>query len=218
MPVNPYFNNIEHRQEQDLQEDLVVEFIQIHGIDVYYIPRKLVNPDWLFGEDTVSKFKNAYIIETIFDPVTSWGGAGDTISRFGFEIRDEVKLYFAKRRFTDLVTDHEPEILKPREGDIIAGVIDTKRLWEIKFVNDERDFDFHMFGKDNIFEVTCELLAYDQEDINTNIPEIDSINDRLYNDTDNLENIKPITDNDNIQKKADSGIINFDVRNPFGDF
>lgn len=218
MPVNPYFNNIEHRQEQDLQEDLVVEYIQIHGIDVYYLPRKLVNPDWLFGEDTVSKFKNAYIIETLFDPVNSWGGVGETVSRFGFEVRDEIKLYLSKRRFSDLITDHEPEILRPREGDLISNILDSEMLWEIKFVDDEVDFDFYMFGKTNIWEITCELLAYDQENINTGVPEIDSTKEQHYNDNDSFEKIEPMTDNDNIQKKADSGIINFDVRNPFGGF
>ena len=56
MPTNLYFNNVTSNVEQDLINDLTSEVIQIHGMDVFYIPRILVKEDLLLGEDVLSKF------------------------------------------------------------------------------------------------------------------------------------------------------------------
>jgi len=56
MPTNLYFNNVTSNTEQDLINDLTSEVIQIHGMDVFYIPRIIVKEDLLLGEDVLSKF------------------------------------------------------------------------------------------------------------------------------------------------------------------
>ena len=59
MATNKYFQNVNHRGTQRLTEDLVVESIAMHGIDVYYLPKTLVNRDTLFGSDSLKKFTTA---------------------------------------------------------------------------------------------------------------------------------------------------------------
>jgi len=97
MARNPYFR--EYTGEQDLAEDLTIEIIKTMGKDMVYIPRKLMNEDKLFGEDTVSKFDDGYELEMYVASVDGFEGEGDIISRFGLEIRDRMSLVVSKKRF-----------------------------------------------------------------------------------------------------------------------
>ena len=45
MATNLYFNNVTSHAEQELINSLTSEVIQIHGLDVFYIPRTLVKED-----------------------------------------------------------------------------------------------------------------------------------------------------------------------------
>ena len=47
MATNLYFQNISSHAEQELVNSLTSEVIQIHGMDVFYIPRTFVNEDVL---------------------------------------------------------------------------------------------------------------------------------------------------------------------------
>ena len=49
MTTSVYFNHIESTPEQNLHQDLIIEAINNYGIDVYYLPRKYVNEDLLYG-------------------------------------------------------------------------------------------------------------------------------------------------------------------------
>ena len=50
MATNLYFKpNV--KSEQNLYENLVLESIKIHGQEVYYIPRDIVNENKIFGDD-----------------------------------------------------------------------------------------------------------------------------------------------------------------------
>ena len=66
MATNSYFTQ-GTTGEQDLVGDLVVEQIKMFGKDVYYIPRTLVNEDTVFGEDNLSSFNGAYLIEAYIE-------------------------------------------------------------------------------------------------------------------------------------------------------
>ena len=63
MATSVYFNHFENTSEQALHQDLIIEAIKNFGIDVFYIPRTLVNEDILYGEATISEFTNAHLIE-----------------------------------------------------------------------------------------------------------------------------------------------------------
>ena len=80
MPRNPYIRD--NANEQNLIEDLTVEVIRAMGRDVYYIPRTLNAQDAIYGEDTLSTFENAYLLEMYHEDSTSFGGEGDIVSKF----------------------------------------------------------------------------------------------------------------------------------------
>ena len=85
MATSVYFNHFENTSEQALHQDLIIESIKNFGIDVYYIPRTLVNEDILYGEDTISEFTNAHLVEMYVKSVDGFEGDGDFISRFGLK-------------------------------------------------------------------------------------------------------------------------------------
>jgi len=100
--VNPFFPHSTYSREQDLIEDLVIESIKSHGIDAKYLPRTLVREDNLFGEDTLSTFNIAAGLEVYVKNVEGFEGEGDFLSRFNLEIRDEMTLVIAKKRFEQI--------------------------------------------------------------------------------------------------------------------
>jgi hypothetical protein len=103
--TNQYFPHTSYGREQDLLEDLVIESIKIHGIDARYLPRTLVKEDHLFGEDTLSTFSVAAGLEVYIKNVEGFEGEGDFLSRFNLEIRDEMTLVIAKRRFEQIKSE-----------------------------------------------------------------------------------------------------------------
>ena len=173
MAKNSYFRrNI--GSEQRLIEDLTVEAIKMHGEDMVYIPRTLMNEDKLFGEDTQSKFDDGYSLEMYIESADGFEGDGDFVSKFGLEIRDSVSLVFAKKRFEQVVTVNEASISKPREGDLIYFPL-SKGLFEIKFV--EHENPFYQLGKLHTYKVSCELFVYSHEEIDTGYSDIDALED-----------------------------------------
>ena len=171
MSTNLYFNNVTSNVEQDLINDLTSEVIQIHGMDVFYIPRVIVKEDLLLGEDVLSKFGSTgrvYEIEMYLKGTEGFGGEGDLVSKFGLDVRDEVIFTVHKDRF-ELATD----MAKPNEGDLVFLPNINKGLFEIKFVEHEQPF--YQAGKNYSFDITCELFQYSEEQLETGIAAIDDI-------------------------------------------
>jgi len=172
MPTNPYFNHFQNIPEQNLHQDLIIESIKNFGIDVYYLPRTLVNLDKLYLEDTISEFNSSFLVEMYVKSVDGFEGDGDFISRFGLEIRDQVTFSIARRRWENLeILDY----VRPKEGDLIFFPL-NKKLYEIKFV--EHESIFYQFGKLPIYDLTCELFQYDDQTIDTGIDDIDQIEEK----------------------------------------
>ena len=57
MATNLYFNNVASHAQQELINNLTSEVIQLHGMDVFYIPLTLIKEDPLLDEDVLSKFE-----------------------------------------------------------------------------------------------------------------------------------------------------------------
>ncbi len=174
MPTNPHFDHETVKSEQNLIEDLTVESIQIHGSDMIYLPRDVVNEDFLYGEDQQSEFNKGHWLEMYVDGSEEFGGEGEFFAKFGLEIRDEAFFVVAKRRFQEQV--HHLE--HPREGDLIYWPL-TKKLFEIKHVDHENPF--YELGRLHTYRMTVQLFRYAQEEFDTGIPEIDEVDvDRGY--------------------------------------
>ena len=165
MPTNNYFGNkLTSFPQQELLNSLTREVIKINGVDVLYLPRSVIKKDTLLGEDSLSKFENAYEVEMYINTAEGFGGEGDMISKFGLDIKDELILVVNKERFYI-----ECGIATPREGDIIYLPL-SKGLYEVKFVEDEKPF--YTLGKNTVYELTCETFVYSEEKFE--IPELSS--------------------------------------------
>lgn len=167
MATNPYFNVINAKNEQNLVEDLVIETIKIHGMDVHYLPRTIVNKHFAFGEDPISRFTSQKPIEMYLENVNGFEGDQDLISKFGFEVRDNATFVVSKKRF-----QKETEMVRPLEGDLIYFPL-TKGLFEIKYV--EHEAPFYQLGKNYVFKLKTELFQYSEETIETGEDSIDDI-------------------------------------------
>ena len=131
MATNPYFRKAV-RSEQDLIDDLAVEVIKINGFDMVYLPRTLVREDELFGEDrSPSRFSTGREIEMLVESVDGFEGDGEVFGRFGLEIKDNVSLLVARRRFEKEFADLG--YTAPREGDLLYFPI-SGGLFEIDYV------------------------------------------------------------------------------------
>ena len=169
MAVNPYFKD--YTGEQDLLNDLVIETIKATGRDVVYIPRQYMNLEQTLGEDTQgSKFTKGYPIEMYLSDVQQFGGQRDIVSKFGIQLTDRINLVLSRTRFQQEVCSKEPEIERPREGDLIYFPM-MEYLFEINFVEDKQPF--FQFGKLTTYNLTCEVFNYSYETINTGNSDID---------------------------------------------
>jgi hypothetical protein len=99
MATNKYFNYFTYGREQDTAEDLIIESIKIHGLDVKYLPRTIIGPDALLGEDPLSEFNDAIDIEMYVKNTQNFEGEGDFLSKFNLEIRDSMTLVMARKRW-----------------------------------------------------------------------------------------------------------------------
>ena len=167
MATNSYFRTFDARNEQELLHSLTQESIKIYGHDVSYIPRTLVNTDTVLGEDSISEYKDAYSVEMFIKSVDGFEGEGDLISKFGLEVRDQIVFSLARRAWEGLDLG-----VRPKEGDLVYFPL-TSKLFQIMFV--EHETPFYQNGALPTFDLTCELFVYSDEKIDTDIDDIDVI-------------------------------------------
>ena len=169
MPTNKYFRQHTNKREQNLVEDLIIESIQIYGIDAVYLPRTKENVDLIYGEDYVSKFDDIYDIEVYIKNVDSFQGDGNIFSKFGIDIKDQATLTVSRHRFEEQTyPDLEPA--RPREGDLIYFPLNDA-LFEIKYVNDEEVF--YQMGALYTYDMIVEQFVFSSEELATGIEQID---------------------------------------------
>jgi len=173
MPTNVYFDT-GTKPEQHLYEDLIIEQLKIYGQEVFYIPRTLVKEDELFGEDTLSKFGDAYLIEMYFENIDGFEGEKEIMSKFGLQMNEDVTFVVSRRRFEQLVSHDSNLIVKtrPNEGDLVYFP-KVSKIFEISFV--DKDDPFYQVHNLPAFKLKCKTFEYSGEDLDTGITEIDVI-------------------------------------------
>ena len=175
MALNPFFLQ-GSQSEQRLVQDIINEQLTIYGVEVTYIPRKVVNKKTIFREVTASKFDDNYLLEAYVNTYEGYGGQGDIMTKFGVSLKDELILTISKERFEDFISpfmagDSEITVsTRPEEGDLIYFPL-GQRLFEVKFV--EHEEPFYQLGKNYIYKLQCELFEYEDEILDTSIDEID---------------------------------------------
>ena len=173
MPRSVYFSQAV-KSEQSLYEDLIIESLKIFGQDVYYVPRTLVSRDNILGEDTASKFDDAYLIEAYIENTDGFEGSGDLYQKFGLEIRDEATFIISRRQWQNLVGvwNNTVETNKPQEGDLLFLPM-SNSFFEISFVEDEKPF--YQLSNLPVYKMQCSLFEYNEEDFETGVQAIDGV-------------------------------------------
>jgi len=268
MARNRYFNQYTPvKQEQNLVEDLIIESIKIYGVDGYYLPRTHVNLDKIYGEDASMLFDDALEMEFYIKSFDGFMGQEDFLSKFGLQIDESITFVVSQKRFTqslktsiiteysyNMLTEDGDELLsnrndvseydydaivRPREGDII-WVPMLKAMYEIKFTQNIENF--FQLGKLYTYEIRCDRLEYSSERIDTDVTEIDEIEDQyslsntnneklldedtflflhedgtfIVNEADVVVAAEISADNEEIgQKIIDDDILDFSEQNPF---
>jgi hypothetical protein len=222
MPTSVYFNNQEASREQLLLEDMVIESIKNHGIDIYYMPRSsrdfpagqlddytkhLKGIDDLFGDDPVKYYDSAYKIDMYLETFNDYGGQQEFFSKFGLQVEKTARVAVARRTFEKYVTTRN----LPKEGDLIY-LPAQRKLMEIRFV--ERDISFFQLGKrlPYMYVLSLETFKYNGELLNTGITEIDFVCDDTALSTNFLIDTSTMTD----EETYDRGEVVW--QGPAGDF
>ena len=177
MATSVYFSGAV-KSEQDLYEDLVTESIKIFGQDVVYLPRQRIAEDELLNEEW-SQYTMAFPIEMYLENVEGFEGDGNTLGKFGLEIRDQADFVVTKRRWDAVVGVSLDDATlgytmkgKPAEGDLIYMTM-TQRLFEIKYV--EPKSPFYQLQDLPSYTLTAELFEYNDQHFDTGYDEIDAI-------------------------------------------
>lgn len=216
MATNVFFSNYSYNNEQELIDDLVIESIQIYGIDLYYLTRKLQATDDILNEDDLSVFDNAYEMDMYVKSVDGFEGEGDFLSRFGLQIRDQVTLSVARRTFERFATRIQPALKRPREGDLIWLPLNEKFF---KVMHVEHESVFYQSGALQTFDLRCELFEYSNERFDTGYSYIDNYFDdksQTVSSLEILENRDPISRNLDFELEGND-FIDFSEIDPFSE-
>ena len=216
--LNPFFTQ-GTSSEQNLVQDLINEQLRMYGVDIYYIPRKYMTEKTVIREVVQSKFDEALPIEAYVDNYDAYSGAGDVLSKFGIESKDEVRLIISRERYENYITpliqgkSNIKLSTRPKGGDLIWFPLDD-RLYEIKDI--EYAKPYYQLQSLYVYELYCELFQYQDEVIATGIEDIDNelLGDESDGVTDDgISTIQGITQTltvvgTAVQATATTGVVN----------
>ena len=174
--LNPFFTQ-GTVGEQNLVQDLINEQLRMYGVDIFYLPRKYMTENTVLREVVQSKFDMALPLEAYVDNYDQYSGAGNILSKFGIESKDEVRLIISRERFenyiTPLIEDQANVKLstRPKSGDLIWFPLDD-RVYEIKDI--EYAKPYYQLQNLYVYELYCELFRLEDEVIATGIEDIDN--------------------------------------------
>ena len=174
--LNPFFTQ-GTVGEQNLVQDLINEQLRMYGVDIFYLPRKYMTENTILREVVQSKFDMALPLEAYVDNYDQYSGAGNILSKFGIESKDEVRLIISRERFenyiTPLIQDQANVKLstRPKSGDLIWFPLDD-RVYEIKDI--EYAKPYYQLQNLYVYELYCELFRLEDEVIATGIEDIDN--------------------------------------------
>ena len=173
--LNPFFLNGKNT-EQSLVQDLINEQLRMYGVETYYLPREFASTNTILREVIQSKFTNAFPIEMYVDSYEGYGGQGTILSKFGIQNMDELTLVMSRERYENYIAPQIGSLsnmgvtARPKEGDLVYFPLGD-RIFEITYVEHEQPF--YQLQKNYTYTLKCQLFEYEDEVIDTGIPEID---------------------------------------------
>lgn len=209
-------HNSVYGNENLVVESLITEAINIYGVDFMYIPRTMVGKEDLFGEDRLSRFKEAYpIVMYMENSDGGFEGQGAFASKFGITMEQSATLTCSRRTWNQAVGRFGETVLpnRPAEGDLLYFPM-TGGLFEIMFVKHQDAF--YQLGQLYVYKLTVELFRYSSEVMETGVAEVDAFNGKSAEvGVNDVETPDSFGDNNKFKAKADAFV--FDTNNPFGD-
>jgi len=202
MPSNFYINNFNSKNEQSLIQDLVIESIKFYGIDLYYLPRQIINLSQEFREQQTSQYNQAVSTVMYIKSIDGFDGEGEFLSSFGVEVREEITFSVANFTF-DQEVGQLTRRDRPLESDLIWFPL-NKALFQIKYVNVRPVF--YQLGALQFYDFTCELFEYSNEIFNTGIESIDTV----YNALTTTNTTYQITTEDGVLMSTEEGFDLFE--------
>lgn len=217
--LNPFFNFYTQTNEQDFYSDFVDEDIRLSGTSCLYIPKEYAGTDKILAEAYQVLYNRFYPIACRLTTPEGYSGEGDILSQFGLRFANTSEWVISKRMFRDLKIPGRD--IRPLEGDLLmVGPSDgnetnkdpqfTYSLMEITYVKHESPN--WPLGRYYVFQVMCQLYVASYEKFQTGSPDIDVQNSQYGNEA-NLD----LAMNKEFEEKAIE-LVNFDEKNPFGDF
>jgi len=173
--LNPFFTQ-GTKGEQNLVQDLINEQLRMYGVDIFYLPRKYLTENTIIREVVQSKFDMALPLEAYVNNFDQYEGAGNLLSKFGIESKEEIRLTISRERFENYISpliEDQANIklsTRPKSGDLVWFPLDD-RIYEIKEV--ERAKPYYQLQSLYVYELYCELFRLEDEIIATGIGEID---------------------------------------------
>jgi hypothetical protein len=219
MATNPFFQNYDYFNEQQLIDDLVIESIQIYGLDMFYLTRSLQAVDNILNEDDLSIFNASYNMEMYVKSVDGFQGEGDFLSRFGLQIRDQATFTVAYRTFERYATRINPHLNRPKEGDLVYLPL-NKKFFKITHV--EHESVFYQSGALQVYDLKTELFEYSNERFETGIEDIDTYFDDIKTTSNVVSSLEILNEIDPIAKniffeEEGNDIIDFSEVDPFSE-
>lgn len=233
---NPFFNNFSSFQEQQLLENLIIEAHSIHAPQMYYMPRGITNLDKEYTADDQSQYNYAILVPIYIENFDKFLGDGNFMSKFSLEIRNQIELSVAMRTFKEEIQPYSTQP-RPNEGDLIFFP-QNQHCFQIKYV--EKFEMFYPLGKLYVWQMTCELFEYSNEQINTGIAMVDNLmnlstnildftiltedggyltdeaGDYIVMEAYELDQILNTGTNEDFEKAADT-FIDFSITDPFSE-
>lgn len=196
--TNSFFNTTTgYSGEVSLLDDLVMEQISIYGIDLLFMPRKLINLDKIFHESPKSAFEMALPIPMYVKSFDGYDNGMELLTKFGVRNSDEITLQMSRTQFGTYYApfiksyyqsinggDFKSELNhlegqtahRPKEGDLVYFPFDDG-IFEVKYV--QFDIPFFQMGKGYIYELQCEKFEYSGETFSTGYLGIDDTQDEV---------------------------------------
>lgn len=199
-----------------LAEKLITEAIDIHSVEMMYIPRVLVAEDKILGEDRLSEFKEAYPINVYLENVDGFEGQQAFASKFGLHMEQSATLQLARRKWEQMVGQYGNTVLpnRPAEGDLMYFPM-TGGLFEILHVVHQQPF--YQLGQLYVYKLTVELFRYSSERIETGVTNIDDFVGLKSTDIDINPDIDVTEQGQNTEFDERKDDFVFNTGNPFGD-
>lgn len=215
-----------YNNENILYESLIIEAVEMHSVDFYYIPRIFVAKDEILGEDRLSKFKDSYPIPMYMESQDGFEGQGAFLSKFGIQMEQSAHLMVARRSWEQAVGRFGKTVLphRPAEGDLLYFPM-SGGLFEIMFVQHQNPF--YQLGQLYTYKLTVELFRYSSETLSTGIKEVDEFNKLGFKgmpgvatpeipDLTTVPTDEQLSYGDNAKMKDKKDAFFFDKNNPFG--